>query len=384
MTFANESNPSEPAIDNGWGPIPDSELSPTARKSRAITNELIELASKGDLEALAALVKKKMHFIDPSDRSYAAWKEAVKSNHKEICAFLMKNLPQVLFNHPQLSFIEACHACDLKTADMLLDPVFNIGSNYILFGLQIAGKNGRRDLIERIMQEPRVATSNYNHTCAIAAICGVFQGGHTALLAKLFPMVNVDKDPATTELLLRGLLVRAARTKDPKTFLETLRCIGPDCKFTHDPKVNQTYCEFTQTFGTSNRDWAFNEVLRLCCSNQSSLPVNELIRVYGDQMCVEDSHWTYLVAACKRGHISAVRLLTDRIIFADPSNFIKTARQYNQGAVLALLYYKYGEDVVYKAEPAQNNHLRQLLSEFFGQLSNQVAPSHADVTPGNP
>lgn len=343
---------------------------------------MIELCREGDLSALTAFTTENLCLIQISACDFAAWKEAVRGGHKEVCLFLMKTFQQELSNQIHQSLTYACQTNDIKVVAMLLDRGFSISSYVLMFALQTAGGNGNEELIDCILNDARLAAPAFKHTYAVAAICGVFRSGKPELLAKLFPKATVETNPAATEALYCGLMVRAARIGDPDMFLETLKCIGPNCKFSHDPKVNQVYNEFNHIFGISNCTGAFSKVVELCCTNPSSLLIDAVIKIYGAQMHVGDEYRVHLTHACVNGHTNAVKLFTDKHSFSNIPHLIKTARANNQAAVLALFYFKCGQESVFSAEPEHNDSINQLLHEHFSWLAGQFVPNA--VTPGNP
>lgn len=378
MTSNNETNPPVNLTDpSSSEPIrnysPDIELgpiiNPVTRKFREIMDRFIELC-RGDLDTLLIFIKDNACFIQVNADDYAAWRVAVVCLNEPVLKYLRKTYLHELLEQPARSLTRACLSGDLKVTKMMLDPEFGLSNNHVLFALQTAGETGNKELIDLILTE-KLAGFNGKYIPIIAAICGVLRSGKPQLLAHFMHQVANGCDQATTEKLYRGILVRAAQIGDPETFIEVLK--RSVCGFKHEPNSDHSYFGFNPIISHTNHSNALLTIFNLCCKNPSSLLIDAVIDAFGRPMLVDSMYHPCLNDACANGHTNAVKFLTDKHTFSFPALLVKVARAHNRASVIALFFYKFGEKVVFGAEPEHTDHIRQLLSQHFAELASQFA-----------
>lgn len=343
------------------------------QRFKAVNERMIELCREGKLAELTLHIEQNPSLIQICTGDFEAWTVAAENAHTEVCKYLKTHFSAELGEQSRMSLFAACRTNNINTIKMLLEPVFNITSDNVLFGLRIAGECGHSEVIDHILKDV-MPKSSTKYCYLAAAMFGLFRSGKPELLTPIFPKwEEIGNTPSTNKKMFRSMLFRAAQVGDAETFLKVLGNVN--CEFRHKPESASHYYDFSKISNPISNSDALFRIVELCCKNSSSLLIDGLINLLGELMYIDDDHRSCLEDACANGHVNAVKLFTAKHKFADTAGLVKIARDSNQAAVLAMLFDKYGQEVVFEAEPEHNDRIRQLLHSHFEKLASRFVPA---------
>ncbi|KAJ3276180.1 hypothetical protein HDV01_005628 [Terramyces sp. JEL0728] len=179
---------------------------------------ILEACKNGYAEIVRLLVA---NHVDPSCSDNLPLRVAVINNHDKVVRVLLEDLRVDPNTHSSQPLISACKQGNLEIVKLLLangcDPSVNFNS-----GLFYASKYGYAQIVNELLQNPRVHPSDYKNVCLLSAS----QNGHSSVVqvllkdGRVYPSrKSIDYAKRNGHFHLSALLEQERNVRNCSSFL---------------------------------------------------------------------------------------------------------------------------------------------------------------------